>query len=98
MKVTDIDILDLHFDAAAKRHAAYVSMELCPALPGAMPVRVQYLCHCGRAERAPATLVVYDLIRDALRQARRMPGFRRGEHVIEVEVSAARIEGLTASA
>jgi len=98
MKVTDIDIIGLQYDPGQDRHEGLVSMELRPELDGAEPMNVQFLCHSGLDRGAPDTLITYDLIKDALRQAHRMPGFRRGESRIEVEVSRARIESRIASA
>ena len=89
MKVTDIDIDGLRFDGT--RHEALVSMEL-RSTRGLAPVRVQFVCHSYQPGNCPSTLVTYDLVKDALRQAHRMPGFRRGEQRIEVDVTHARVE------
>lgn len=86
MKVTNIDIADLRFDARAARHEGHVMMELRPSKKGA-PMHVHFLCHSDQVEDTPSTLVTYDLVKDALRQAHRMPGFRRGEQKIEVAIS-----------
>jgi hypothetical protein len=97
MRVTNIDIVDLHYNGANKRHQGYVSMELHPARTGA-PMQVQFLCHAAQPHDCPPSIVTHDLIKDALRQAHRMPGFRRGEQKIEVEISKAHIAPRTASA
>jgi hypothetical protein len=97
MRVTNIDITDLHFSAAGDQHEGYVSMEVRNGRGGA-PVLVQFLCHAAQPQDCPASIVTHDLIRDALRQARRMPGFRRGERKIELEFFEPRIASRAASA
>lgn len=96
MKVTDIDIRGLHYAAGVARYEGHVSMELQHGANEAPPMHLQFLCHADQHEGAPSTLVTYDLIKDALRQARRMPGFRRGEVTIEVDISSA-MAGVRAS-
>ena len=98
MRVTDITITDLHFSAPSTRHEGYVSMVLRSLRDGAQPMHLQFLCQANQPETCPSTIVMHDLISDALRQARRMPGFRRGEHAFEVEVSGARMSPRRASA
>lgn len=88
MKVTGIDILGLRYDATAAYHEGYVTLQIKPTVAGAAPLLVQYLCHSGQGESAPASLITHELIGDALRQAHRMPGFRRGEQKIEVAIAA----------
>lgn len=87
MKITNIDIADLRYDGTTSRHEGHVSMELRPSREGA-PMHVHFLCYSDKVESSPSTLVTHDLIKDALRQAHRMPGFRRGERKIEVDISA----------
>lgn len=84
MHVTGIDITGLHFSASKDCHESYVSMEIRPGRTGT-PLHVQFLCRARRPEDTPTAIVMQDLIEDALRQANRMPGFRRGERVITVE-------------
>lgn len=90
MQVTNIDIADLHFSAGAEGHRGYVSMELQPSQDGP-PMHMLFLCHAAQPRDCPSAIVTRDLIADALRQAHRMPGFRRGERRIEVDISHARI-------
>lgn len=96
MRVTSIDIADLHFSRIRDCYEGYVSMELRPSRKGA-PMQVQFLCHAVQPEDVPAALVTRDLIEDALRQARRMPGFRRGEQSIELAHAKPRITSRPAS-
>lgn len=97
MKVTNIDIADLHYSGTAEHHEGYVSMELHSSRERA-PVLVQFLCHAAQPQDCPASIVTHDLIRDALRQAHRMPGFRRGERTIELGVAEPRVAARAASA
>jgi hypothetical protein len=97
MKVTEIDILGLHYDAAAC-HEGLVAIELAPPVAGGALMRLQFLCHSGQGEEAPSAQVARDPVRDSLRQAHRMPGYRRGEREIELAVSGARIGGQAAPA
>lgn len=96
MRVAQIDIVDLHYSLRNHVHKGYVSMELQRG-DGRPPVQVQFLCHAQQPADCPTTLVTRDLITDALRQAHRMPGFRRGERTIEVEISSAHVTARTTS-
>lgn len=87
MRVTTIDITGLRYDDARACHEGHVSMELRPSRNGA-PMHVHFVCRSGREEHSPPSLITHDLVADALRQAHRMPGFRRGEQVIELAPSA----------
>jgi|GEM_PF-2046724 len=87
---TKIDIADLHFSAGAEGYQGYVSIELRPAQDGP-PIHLQFLCHAAQPRDCPSAIVTRDLIADALRQAHRMPGFRRGKRRIEVNIAQARI-------
>jgi hypothetical protein len=87
MNVTRIEITTPRFDTDAARHQAYVSFDMRPDR-GSVPVIAHFLCHSGCAPDSPSSLVTQDLIEDALRQARRMPGFRRGERQIILKLSA----------
>lgn len=103
MRVTDIDITDLHFSQNATGqegtgHEGYVSMALQPTREGAPPLQLQFFCRADQPENCPSTIVMRDLIKDALRQARRMPGFRRGEHAFEVYINGATISPRSANA
>lgn len=87
MKVTDIDIRNLTRD---RRHGCFrgaVSMIMEPA-DGSAPRRVNFICQSDRDDDCPASLVTYDMVTHALEQARRMPGFRRGEEEITVEIAS----------
>ncbi|HHS94721.1 MAG TPA: hypothetical protein ENK63_05230 [Rhodobacterales bacterium] len=79
-------------------HEGYVSMALQPQRAGAPPLHLQFFCRADQPENCPSTIVMRDLIKDALRQARRMPGFRRGEHAFEVDVNGASISPRSANA
>lgn len=90
MQVTNIDIFDLHFTGEAKGYRGSVSMELRPTRDG-VPMHVQFLCHAAQPRDCPSAIVIRELVSDALRQAHRMPGFRRAERQIKVDISRARI-------
>ena len=87
MNVTSIDITGLHFDDARERHQACVSLEYRVTHDSA-PVLSHFVCHADRSADSPASLVTQDLVEDALRQASRMPGYRRGERQIELTGAA----------
>jgi hypothetical protein len=97
MRVTNIDISGLRYDGTRARHEGHVSLELCPSDNG-VPIHVDFVCHSARAPDSPASLVTGDLVADALRQAHRMPGFRRGETKLELTLSPSRIARCAASA
>lgn len=88
MKVTDIDIRDLTWDERTKCFRASVSMAMIPG--GAERARnVNFVCQSFRAHDCPSSLITYDLVTHALDQARAVPGFRRGEEEIHVDISTA---------
>ncbi|MCI2399810.1 hypothetical protein [Aliiroseovarius subalbicans] len=87
MRVTNIEVSGLHFDGVA--HVGHVSMKICAS--NRSDNSLHFLCRVNQPEDCPSTLVLYDLITDALRQARRMPGFRNGEEEIKVDLSQAKI-------
>ena len=88
MKVTDIDIQDLTRDEARGCFRAAVSMTLRHADSDSKE-QVNFICRSARAADCPSSLITYDLVTHALEQARAMPGFRRGEEQISVEITAA---------
>lgn len=88
IRVSDVEISDLHFSQDRNRHLAYVSMTIAR---GETATQVQFLCCADQPETAPTAIVSQGLVTDALRQAYRMPGFRRGERRIDVEIATARI-------
>jgi len=87
MKVTSIDVSGLRYDGARACHEGHVTMELRPSRDGA-PMHVHFVCQSNREQGSPSSLVTHDLVADALRQAGRMPGYRRGEQAIELSASA----------
>lgn len=88
MKVTDIDIRDLSWDARTECFRAAVSMAMLPQ-DGQPPRRVNFISQSHRAQDCPSSLITYDLVTHALTQARAMPGFRRGEERISVDIMTA---------
>lgn len=88
MKVTDIDIRDLRWDDRTKCFRAAVSMAMLPD-GGARQRHVNFICQSHRAHDCPSSLITYDLVTHALDQARAMPGFRRGEEQISVDIMSA---------
>lgn len=87
MKVTSIDITNLRYDSASACHEGHVTLQLCASKQDA-PMHVHFVCHSSRSAGEPASLVTHDLVEDALRQAHRMPGYRRGERVLELAEAA----------
>ncbi len=83
MRVIKIDIEDLAYDDVAEQFEGHVSLMI--AEPNkARTVELHFICRVNQPKSCPSSIVTYALIADALRQARRMPGFRRGEEEIEV--------------
>lgn len=95
MQVTNIDIEQVQYDEVAKRYQGHVALRF--ARPGKKrPIEVFFLCHTFQPRYSPGPIVTYSLIADALRQARRMPGFRRNEAEIEIVAPAPRLSVLGA--
>ncbi len=94
MKVIRIDIEDLAYDDFAKEFEGHVSLLI--AEPNrARTVELHFISRVGQPRNCPGSIVTCSLIADALRQARRMPGFRRGEEQIEVVAPTPRIASLS---
>ena len=87
MNVSSIDISGLQFDEARGRFQANVSLEYRVTDDGT-PTLTHFVCHAARDRECPASIVTQDLVEDALRQASRMPGYRRGERQIELSGAA----------
>ncbi|PIE08401.1 MAG: hypothetical protein CSA74_02850 [Rhodobacterales bacterium] len=94
MKVIRIDVEDLAYESVSERFEGHV--ELTIAEPGkARTVTLHFVPHVCLPESTPGSIVTYSLIADALRQARKMPGFRRGEEQFEVVAPAPQMILLT---
>lgn len=94
MKVIKIDVEDLTYEESEERFEGHVSLMI--AEPNkARTVELHFISHVTQPKSCPNSIVTYSLIADALRQARRMPGFRRGEEQIEVVAPAVRAALLT---
>lgn len=87
MLATQIDVSGITFNEALGLYSGHVSMLLQPDR-AQQPVSVHYSCSTRQPRGCPSSLIVYGLIKDALRQAGRMPGFRRGEHQLEVDIAS----------
>ena len=66
MRVTDIEISDLHFSTDRNRHEGYVSMTIARKEDA---VQVQFHCSAEEPEDCPPEMVTRELIDDALRRA-----------------------------
>ncbi|MEZ5721419.1 MAG: hypothetical protein R3D59_06950 [Paracoccaceae bacterium] len=102
MKVINIDIEDLEYDTLARRFEGHVSLMIAEP-DKARTVELHFLSRVAHEPDCPGSILTCSLIADALRQARRMPGFRRGEEEFEIvapapALSAAGIEARRASA
>lgn len=94
MKVIKIDIEDLSYNDLARRFEGHVSLLI--ATPNkARTVELHFIGRASQPRSCPGSIVTYSLIADALRQARRMPGFRRGEEEIEVVAPTPEIAAFT---
>ena len=93
MKVINIDIEDLEYDEASAQFEGHVALMI--AEPNkARTVELHFISRVSQPRSCPGAIVTYSLIADALRQARRMPGFRRGEEEIEIVAPSPRIAAL----
>lgn len=93
MKVINIDIEHVEFDAQASQFEGHVSLMI--AEPNkARTVELHFISRVTHSATCPGSIVTYSLIADALRQARRMPGFRRGEEEIEIVAPSPNVAGL----
>lgn len=90
MKVINIEIEDLEYDEAAACFEGHVSLMI--AEPNkSRTVELHFISRVSHPRNCPGSIVTYSLIADALRQARRMPGFRRGEEEIEIMAPSPKI-------
>lgn len=87
MRIVNIEIADVEFNAANRCFEGHVALRIAQP-ERARTVDLHFFCTVEQPMNCPASIVTYSLISDAMRQARRMPGFRRGEEEIEVVAPA----------
>lgn len=87
MQIIRIEIENRQFDEQARRFRASVSLEAAIG-NREQPVHIQFLCHADLPGASDPATVSRHLFDDALRQAGRMPGFRRRENQIVVRPDA----------
>jgi len=93
MKIINIDIEDLEYDEIASRFEGHVSLMIAEP-DKARTVELHFISRVNQPPDCPGSIVTYSLIADALRQARRMPGFRRGEEEIEIVAPSPKVAAL----
>jgi|GEM_PF-6766381 hypothetical protein len=85
MQVKNIDVTGVAFDGT--HHVGEVVM----TLEGTRTkVEMKLACRSERGADCPSTLVLYDLMTDALNQAKRTPGVKV-EDGFEVDISTAKV-------
>lgn len=97
MRIVNIEIADVEYNEATQGFEGHVALRIAQP-ERARTVDLHFFCTTPQPESCPASIVTYALISDALRQARRMPGFRRGEEEIEVVAPAPEIAATGLSA
>lgn len=85
MQVKNIDVTGVAFDGT--HHVGEVTMTLEGALS---EVQMRLACRSERGADCPSTLVFYDLMTDALDQARRTPGMVVDDR-FEVDITTAKV-------
>ena len=87
MRIINIDIEGLEYDNVEACYEGHVALMV--AVPDkARTVELHFISRVPQTPDCPGSILTYSLIADALRQARRMPGFRRGEEEFEIVAQA----------
>lgn len=89
MKATNIILSDIRFDEGTAVHRGRVSLSLTG---GQVPLLVDFHCNAAQPRDCPRTLVVHDLLKDAMRQARDLPGLRRLGGDIAMDFETLRVD------
>lgn len=93
MRIINIEIENVEYDHATAQFEGHVSLMI--AEPNkARTVELHFIAYTSQSPDCPGSIVTYCLIADALRQARRMPGFRRGEEAIEIVAPSPKVIAL----
>ena len=87
MRIINIDINGLEYDSAAACFEGHVALMIA-VRDKARTVELHFISRVAHEPDCPGSVLTYSLIADALRQARRMPGFRRGEEEFEIVAPA----------
>lgn len=89
MQARDFSVTDIRFDPAIASFRGNVRMHLTG---GRVPLLVSFVARADRPEDCPRSLVIFDLLKDALRQARDLPPLRKSVRGIEADFDNIHVE------
>lgn len=89
MIVNSVDLSEPDFEADTSRHSATVTMKMTGASGAGF--EIAFACHTTQPADCPSTLVLYELIKHAMAQARLLPAFRGPENAISLDLEAVKI-------
>ena len=84
MKVNKIDLTEPHFEADTSLHKATVTLNVTGA--SGVPFELTFSCETAQPENCPSTLVLYGLIKHAMKQARILPAFRGADSTLTLDL------------
>lgn len=84
MIVNKIDLSEPRFEPDTSLHKATV----CLGVTGAsgVPFELTFSCETAQAESCPSSLVLYGLIKHAMKQARILPAFRGADSALQLDL------------
>ena len=84
MKVNKIDLTEPRFEAETSLHKATVTLNVTGA--SGVPFELTFSCETAQPEVCPSTLVLYGLIKHAMKQARILPAVRGAENTLQLDL------------
>ena len=84
MKVNKIDLTEPRFEADTSLHKATVCLNVTGA--SGVPFELTFSCETAQPENCPSTLVLYGLIKHAMKQAQILPGFRGADSQLQLDL------------
>lgn len=89
MQASHLSVTEIRFDAETGRFLGKVGMNLSG---GRVPLLLSFQARAEQPRDCPRSLVIYALLKDALRQARELPPLRGRAPAIAVDFDNIRIE------
>ncbi len=84
MKVNKIDLSEPRFEPDTSLHKATVTLNVTGA--SGVPFELTFSCETAQPEDCPSTLVLYGLIKHAMKQARILPAFRGSDSELRLDL------------
>ncbi len=84
MNVNKIDLTEPRFEADTSLHKATVTLNVTGA--SGVPFELTFSCETAQPQFCPSTLILYGLIKHAMKQAHFLPAFRREDSALKLDL------------